>query len=150
HPAMAPTVPHVAILAKVAGVYARPPALGTKASACAAIAKCKGTAPTVPRVATQAKAAGICAWLSAFDAHARACTEADERGRFAHPLCSRSRRALPICHRRAPSIRCRRTLSICHSRSVTLLMVVAHITSPTHPVNEIGTDLVTLWALCDS
>jgi hypothetical protein len=40
-------------------------------------------------------------------------------------------------------------LFICDSRSRTPLMVVAHIASPTHLVNEIGAGYATPWTLCD-
>jgi hypothetical protein len=62
HPALAPKVPHVAILAKAAGVCARRFALVAKALAL--------TLLTVQGVAIAAKAAGVYALQPAFDAKA--------------------------------------------------------------------------------
>jgi hypothetical protein len=59
HPAIAPKVPHVAILAKAASVDARRFAFDAKALAL--------TVLTVQDVATAAKAAGVYALHSAFD-----------------------------------------------------------------------------------
>ena len=95
---MAPTVPHVAILAKAAGVHARPSAFDANARAYAAIDTREGAAPTVPHVATEAKAASVDTRLSAFDANASACAVAAQHRRFGGPLCVGSRRALAICH----------------------------------------------------
>jgi hypothetical protein len=62
HPAIAPKVPHVAILAKAASVYAGRFAFDAKALAL--------TVLSVQDVATAAKAAGVYALHSAFDAMA--------------------------------------------------------------------------------
>jgi hypothetical protein len=62
HPAIAPKVPHVAILAKAAGVYPHRFAFDAKALAV--------TALTVREVAIAAKVAGVYALHSALDAKA--------------------------------------------------------------------------------
>jgi hypothetical protein len=62
HPAIAPKIPHVAVLAKAAGVYAGRFAFDTEAFALTVLA--------VQDVAMAAKAAGVYALHSAFDAMA--------------------------------------------------------------------------------
>ena len=145
-PVIAPAVPHVAILARAAGVYAQLSALDTNKLPLAL---------TVPHVAILAKAAGVYAQLSAMDtnklllaltvshvailakvacvyhrrfafgAKALALAVVDKRGGFEHPLF------------------------ICGRRRGTLLMVVPHIAGPTHTVNEIGTNSAAPWTFCD-
>jgi hypothetical protein len=60
-PVIAPSVPHIAILAKTAGVYARRSAFDAKALALMVL--------TVQDIATAAKAAGVYARRFAFDAN---------------------------------------------------------------------------------
>jgi hypothetical protein len=118
---MAPSVLHVAILAKAAGVYARRSAFDAKALASKVL-----TVPHVtPHVTIAAKAAGVYARRFAFDAKALARAVIDKRGGFEHPLL------------------------ICDSRSRPPLMVGAHIANPTQTLNEIGADYAAAWTLCD-
>jgi hypothetical protein len=118
---MAPSVPHVAILAKTAGVYARHSAFDAKALASTVL-----TVPHVtPDVTIAAKAAGVYARRFAFDAKALASAVVDKRGGFEHPLL------------------------ICDSRSRPPLMVGAHIASPAQTLNEIGADYAAAWTLYD-
>jgi hypothetical protein len=82
-------------------------------------------AATVPHITILAKAARVYARRFAFDAKLLALAVADKRGGFEHALF------------------------IFNGRSGTSLMVVAHIASPTRPVNEIGAGYAALWTLCD-
>jgi len=138
---IAPQVPHVAILAKAAGIYARHSAFDAKALALTVLSiqdvAIATTAPrvdarrfafdatTVPHITILAEAAGVYAWRFAFDAQLLALAGADKRGGFEH------------------------TLPIFGDRGGTPLMVVAHIASPAHTVNEIGAGYAAPWTRRD-
>jgi hypothetical protein len=149
HPAITPKVPHVAILAKAAGVYARRFAFGAKEPAL--------TVLTVQVVAITTEAAGVYARRFAFDAKVPALAVADKRGGFEHPLLicnSCSGTPLMIAAHIASPTHALNEIgagyaapwTLCGGSSGTSLMVVAHIASPTHALNETDTEGTALRA----
>jgi hypothetical protein len=147
HAVIAPKVTHVAILAKVAGVYAGRSAFDAKALALTEIRE----------VAIAAKAARVCAWLSAFDAKKPALAltvphviphvtiYAKATGVYARRFAYDAKAlALAVTERGGFE----HHLLIFAGRGGTSLMVLAHIASPTHALNEIGAGYAALWTLC--
>jgi hypothetical protein len=130
HPAIAPKVTHVAILTKAAGVYARRFAFDAKALTLKAL--------TVQDVTIATKAAGVEALHSAFDAmaipHVAILTKT--AGVYARRFALGAKVLPPAVGDKRRGFR--HLLFICDSRRGTSLMVVTHIASPTHAVNEIG------------
>jgi hypothetical protein len=141
HTAIASKVPHVAILTKAAGVYARRFAFDTKAIAL--------TVLTVQDVAIAAKSAGVYPLHSAFDAMAvpHVTIEAKAAGVYARRFAFGAK-VLALAVGDKPRSFQRRLL-ICDGHGGTSLMVVTHIASPTHTVNEIGAGYAAPRTLCD-
>jgi len=141
NPMIAPQVPHIAILAKAPRIDARRSAFDAKALALTVLSvqdvaiatkaprvdarRFAFEATTVPHITILAKAAGVYARRFAFDAQLLTLAAADKRGGFEHALL------------------------VFGGRGGTSLMVVAHIASPTHTVNEIGAGYAAPWTRRD-
>jgi hypothetical protein len=145
---IAPSAPHVAIIAKAAGVYARRSAFDAKALALMVIQD----------VAIAAKAAEVCVRLAAFDTKEPALAltvphvtphvtiYAKATGVYARRFAFDAKALAPTAIERGGF---EQHLLIFGGRCGTSLMVVAHIASPTHTSHEIGASYAALWTLCD-